>query len=327
MMHFIHRQLYLTLILLALALTACGGPSGAPAPATEPAFPTPLSDQVDVHVDDEVDDHGHVEASDLTGDLQVVVVPTELVVGPERFAVGLFDAEGNMIHDASVHFHYYDLSDPQQAILESEADAYRLQDLEGPTTIYAHERTFERAGDWGVEVEVRRSDEGAARSRIGFRVVADSNSISPGEKAPALRTPTLADVNQDPSRITSALEPNLAFYQYSLDQAIANDKPTLLLFATPAFCQTRFCGPAYETVSDLQAQYGDQFNFIHVEVFTGLPDPAASGFKLAPAVEAFGLESEPWAFLIDEGGIVQYRVEGLFSGEELERQLRAQLSS
>jgi hypothetical protein len=99
----------------------------------------------------------------------------------------------------------------------------------------------------------------------------------------------------------------------------------LLLFATPAFCQTRFCGPAYETVSELQNQYGDQVNFIHIEVFTGLPNPEESGFKLAPSVEVFGLESEPWAFLIDEGGTVVYRVEGLFSSEELERQLRAHL--
>lgn len=321
MKHIIRSHLYLTLMGLGLALAACAG--GPPAPA--PEFATPLSNQVEAHADETGDDHGHLEASQLTGELQVVVVPTELVVGPERFAVGLFDAEGNMIHDASVHFHYYDLSDPQQAVLESEADAYRLQEPEGPTTIYAHQRSFERAGDWGVEVEVRRPDGDAARSRIGFRVAADSDSYTPGERAPALRTPTLADVNQDWTRITSAAEPNLAFYELSLHQALSNGKPTLLLFATPAFCQTRFCGPAYETANSLYQKYGERMNFIHVEVFGGLPDPAANGFKLAATVEAFGLQSDPWAYLIDAEGTVVYRVEGLFGAEELERQAQARL--
>ena len=320
MMVVLRRYAYLILILLVLLLAAC---SGGPAPA--PEFATPLANQVEVHSDETEDDHSHLEAAGLTGELQVVVVPTELVVGPERFAVGLFDAEGNMIHDASVHFHYYDLSDPEQAVLESEADAYHLQEPEGPTTIYAHERPFERAGDWGVEVEARRPDGSAARSRIGFRVAADSDSYTPGERAPALRTPTLADVNQDASLISSAAEPNLAFYELSLHQAISNGKPTLLLFATPAFCQTRFCGPAYETANRLHQEYGDRMNFIHVEVFTGLPNPAQSGFKLAPAVEAFGLESDPWAYLIDDQGTVVYRVEGLFTAEEIERHVQAQL--
>lgn len=323
-MNAIPRTVFLILIALVLVVAACG-PS--PSPDAGEAFATALSNQVEVHQEEPAgeEDHDHLDSSELTGTMQVVLVPTELVLGPNRFAVGLFGSDGTMIHDATVHFHYYDLSDPQEAVLESESDAYRIQSTEDPTTIYAHERNFDRAGDWGVEVEARLPDGTAARSRVGFQVLADSESLSPGERVPVLRTPTLTDVDQDLSRLTSATEPNPAFYQQSLDWAITSGKPTLLLFATPAFCQTRFCGPAYETVSELQNQYGDQVNFIHIEVFTGLPNPEESGFKLAPSVEVFGLESEPWAFLIDEGGTVVYRVEGLFSSEELERQLRAHL--
>lgn len=323
-MNAIPKTVSLFLIALVLTLAACG-PS--PSPDADEAFSPAISNQVEVHQEEPAgeEDHDHLDASELTGAMQVVLVPTELVVGPNRFAVGLFGPDGTLIQDATVHFHYYDLGDPEQAVLESEADAYRIQSAEDSTTIFAHERRFDRAGDWGVEVEARLPDGTAASSRVGFRVVADSDSVSPGEKAPPLRTLTLADVDEDLSRLTSATEPNPAFYQHSLDWAITSGKPTLLLFATPAFCQTRFCGPAYETVSELQNQYGDQVNFIHIEVFTGLPNPEESGFKLAPSVEVFGLESEPWAFLIDDSGTVVYRVEGLFSAEELERQLRAHL--
>ena len=323
-MNSVPKTASLILIALSFVIAACG-PSASP-DAGE-AFATALPNQVDVHQDDQPsgEAHDHLDAAELTGELQVVLVPTELVVGPNRFAVGLFAEDGTLIHDASVHFHYFDLSDPQQAVLESESDAYRVQSPVDTTTIYAHERRFDRAGDWGVEVEARRPDGTAASSRIGFRVVADSDSLSPGEAVPALKTPTLADVGQDLGRLSSAEEPNPALYQQSLHQAISSGKPTLLLFATPGFCQTRFCGPAYETASGLHAQYGDQVNFLHVEVFLGLPNPEESGFKLAPSVEVFGLESEPWVFFIDEQGTILYRVEGLFAGTEIERQIRAHL--
>jgi hypothetical protein len=140
-----------------------------------------------------------------------------------------------------------------------------------------------------------------------------------------LKTLTLADVEQDLSLVTSARAPNPALYELSLAEAIANSKPTLLLFATPEFCQTRFCGPAYNTFNNLQKRYGDRLNFIHIEVFAGLPNPANSGFKLAPPVEVFGLQSDPWVFLIDAQGTVLYRVEGLFTTAEIEEQLLAHL--
>lgn len=323
-MNSVPKPASLILIALLLAVAACG-PSASPDAGA--AFATALPNQVDVHQEDQPsrEAHDHLDAAELTGEMQVVLVPTELVVGPNRFAVGLFGEDGTMIHDASVHFHYFDLSDPEQAVLESESDAYRVQSPENTTTIYAHERRFDRAGDWGVEVEAQRPDGTAASSRIGFQVVADSGSLSPGEAVPVLKTPTLADVGQDLGRLSSAEEPNLAFYQQSLHQAINSGKPTLLLFATPAFCQTRFCGPAYEMTSALQAEYGDRVNFLHVEVFLGLPNPEERGFKLAPSVEVFGLESEPWVFFIDEQGTILYRVEGLFSGVEIERQIRAHL--
>jgi hypothetical protein len=106
-----------------------------------------------------------------------------------------------------------------------------------------------------------------------------------------------------------------------------NGKPTVLLFATPAFCQTRFCGPAYEMTSELQQRYGDQINFVHVEIYTGLPNPAANNWEVAPAMTAFGLSTEPWLFLIDRNGVVFYRVEGLFTTDEIEQYIPALLDS
>jgi len=259
--------------------------------------------------------------------LQVVPVASEIVVGPNRFAVGLIDPSKGMIQDAAVHFVYFDLSDPSKPIVESEADAVRYQTPDGLTTYYAQERNFDRAGDWGVDVQARLADGSLSDQRIGFRVLANSTTLKIGVKVPALKTRTATDVDNDLKKLSSATTPNPAFYRTSLAQAITSGKPTVLLFATPAFCQTRMCGPAYDVVSALQNKTGDAANFVHVEVYSGLPNPASNGFQLDVAMKAFGLTTEPWVFLIDKGGVITWRVEGPVTEEEIEQHLKPLLGS
>jgi hypothetical protein len=248
-------------------------------------------------------------------------------VGLNRFAVGLFDADGQAVNDAVVHFHYYDLTNPNAPMLESHAEATLLRTPDGLTTVFAQDREFARAGDWGVEIQAEFPDGHASIKRIGFHVLEDSASPIPGETAPTVETAVSSDVDNDLTKLTSALTPNPAFYEQSLADAMTNGKPTVLLFATPAFCQTRFCGPAYEITSELQAKYGDQVNFVHVEIYTGLPDPSVNNWELAPAMTAFGLSTEPWIFLLDRNGVVVYRVEGLFTADEVEQHLPTLLES
>jgi hypothetical protein len=291
------------------------------------SFDTPIPNQVEIHQDTNHDGHNHIhiEESQEAVEMQVILIPSELVVGPNRFAVGLMNSAGQMIHKAAVHFHYFDLSKPDVPILELEADATLVQTPDGLTTIFAHDREFADAGDWGVEVQAHFSDGTVALERIGFQVLADSPTAVPGDKAPVVDTLTISEVSNDLSQLTSALEPNPAFYELSLAEAVTNNKPTLLLFATPAFCQTRFCGPAYEVASKLQQRYGEVVDFVHVEVFTGLPNPAANNWQVAPAMGAFGLSTEPWVFVIDNEGTIVYRLEGLFTETEIELQFRALL--
>jgi hypothetical protein len=291
------------LVPIAFLLAACAGQSAG----VSPTMPAPTGDS--------------------QSSLQIVPVASEIVVGANRFAVGLIDPAKGMIHNASVHFRYFDLSDPSKPVVESEADAARYQTPDGETTYYAQEREFKRAGDWGVEVLARLPDGTALDKRIGFRVLADTPTLKVGAKAPALKTRTATDVNADLKQLSSATTPNPAFYRVTLAQAITTGKPTVLVFATPAFCQTRMCGPAYDVVSAVQQMYGDAANFIHVEVYSGLPNPAANGFQLDVAMKAFGLTTEPWVFLIDRNGTITYRVEGPITEGEIEQHLEPLLKN
>jgi len=58
-----------------------------------------------------------------------------------------------------------------------------------------------------------------------------------------------------------------------------------------------------------------------------LPDPSTTNWQLAPAMTAFGLSTEPWLFLLDRKGVVIYRVEGLFTADEIEQYIPKLLES
>lgn len=306
----------LLVVLLFLFSTACSVQTGT-------GFATPIPNQIAPHQDAE-GSGSQPDISDIPGasQIQVILVPSELFVGENRFAVGLIDPSKGMIHEAAVHFKYFDLSNSSKPLVESEADALRLQTLDGLQTIFAQERNFGRPGDWGVEIQARYPDGKTTSKRISFQVVSQSATLKPGQKAPALNTRTASDVGGNLKLLTSAHVPDGAFYQLSLAGALKNGKPTLLLFATPAFCQSRLCGPAYDIASTVHKKLGDSLNYVHIEVYTGLPNPQENNFEVDPAMKAFGLQTEPWAFIIDRTGTITYRVEGLFTEDEIESHLK-----
>jgi hypothetical protein len=332
---------FFVLVSLCLLFVACGGsaaPAEAEADVSANVFETPISNQIERHEEkahegehdethEAAHEHTHLDPAQATAEMGVALVPSELVVGLNRFAVGLFTGDGQVVHEAEVHFHYYDLTDPNSPLLESHAEASERQTPDGLTTIFTQDREFARAGEWGVEIQATFADGTAAIKRIGLHVLPESASPVPGEAAPKVETAVSGDVGNDLSKLSSSLTPNPAFYEQSLADAMSNGKPTVLLFATPAFCQTRFCGPAYEITSELQRKYADQVNFIHVEIYSGLPDPSANNWEIAPAMTAFGLTTEPWLFILDRKGVVVYRVEGLFTVDEVEHYLPALLAS
>ena len=136
-----------------------------------------------------------------------------------------------------------------------------------------------------------------------------------GEKAPRINTPTREDVS-DVSEITTRVPPDT---QNEADFAdVLGQKPIVLLFATPQFCQSRVCGPVVDVAEQVKESYGDEVEFIHMEVFED-NDPSKG---VRPQVKAFNLPSEPWLFVIDREGVVRTAIEGAFGVSELEDAVR-----
>ena len=111
---------------------------------------------------------------------------------------------------------------------------------------------------------------------------------------------------------------------------VAGKKPVVLLFSTPALCQSRVCGPVNDIAEELKSERGDDAAWIHMEIFRNNEigqgclegqTPPEQCFR--PQVTDYGLPTEPWLFTIDRRGRVAARLEGAFAKSELEQALDA----
>jgi hypothetical protein len=247
------------------------------------------------------------------GQLQAQVVASEVVVGTQqRVPIGITD-HNTPVSDATVHVRSFVLN-ANTGTFRGESDApFKGQGLEGGGTYIAH-LTFDKAGDWGVEVAISRPNGAHATVRLPMNVIAQP--VVPGVGQPALAThnPTVRDVT-DVETIDSGRPPN-DMHQLSIADAIQQHRPALVVFATPAFCTSNTCGPEVKVVQSLEPAYRDRLAFIHVEIYRDFkPDPSKK--KETQAVVDWRLQTEPWIFLIDSKGIIQARFEGPTATDEV----------
>ncbi|HEY2915980.1 MAG TPA: hypothetical protein VGI98_02080 [Candidatus Limnocylindrales bacterium] len=168
---------------------------------------------------------------------------------------------------------------------------------------------------------------GPASATVSFDVKAKTSAVAIGQPAPSVKTPTAADVGGDLKQISTDPTPDPHFYATSEDAALAAHKPFVLVFATPAFCQSATCGPALDHVKSLFPLYPD-VTFIHVEpyqmTFTdGRLQPTGGQLTSNAITNAWGILSEPWVYVVDKTGIVRASFPSVFSDAEFKAAIDA----
>lgn len=180
--------------------------------------------------------------------------------------------------------------------------------------LYVSRFSFDEPGIWQITV----SDGSRELASSLFEIVEESAVPQPGDFAPPSVTPT-ATTPDEITQISTDQDPDEALYDLSIKDAVSNGKPTLIVFATPAFCQTALCGPTLEFVRGAAAGQSD-LDVVHVEPFdltlarAGTLDPVEAMFD-------YGLATEPWVFIVDAEGKVTHSFEGIIGQPELEEAL------
>lgn len=254
-----------------------------------------------------------------------VLASAENVVGRDRFLLTLVDRENKPIAspDRKVTLKFFDLAkdatNPTQTIPTDFVWA-----IEGERGFYVGNADFSTAGEWGVEVNVAQSGTKPEAARVRFEVQQKGTTVAVGQPAPSVETKTLTDVGGNVRLISTDTNPDPSLYTTSVADALARHEPFVLVFATPAFCQSRVCGPTLDVVKKVKATEPG-VTFINVEPYElvskdGSLQPVLDGngqLKPVPAVDAYGLLVEPWIFVVGRDGIVRASFEAVVSEQEL----------
>ena len=197
---------------------------------------------------------------------------------------------------------------------------------------YSTELTFDRPGPWRLDIAVD-GEEGISQTQLVVDVAEQVTVPEIGTIAPLSHTKTLRSVGLL-QNLSSGFTPDPDLYQLSIAEAVNTARPTVIVFATPAFCTSPTCGPQVDTVSELKDRHKDEANFIHVELYDNPSEIQGdlSRAVLTEAVHEWGLSAIPdwfnesWTFVLGPDGRIEQRFEGFATLEELEEALQPLLA-
>ncbi len=282
-------------------------------------------------------------AAMATGDgLSVAVASFDLAVGDDRrFIAGVFTPDRQLIGHGEVDMRFFDLgdeatSDPQVLATttasflpvpgkepQGESPTPTILDDPQAAGVYQTRVDLPHAGFYGVAVAAEVDGERLVGT-ASFQVHEDQQVPAAGEQAP--RTDNLTVHSDTPpaaidSRAATEGEiPDRHLHETTIADTIAAGRPAVVVFSTPVYCVSRFCGPITDAVADLADTYNDRAAFIHIEVWRDF-DAGELNDAAAEWIQTSDGGNEPWVFLIDADGNIAARWDNVLDREDLERRL------
>jgi hypothetical protein len=271
-------------------------------------------------------------AAPATGKATVVpVIIGSQVKGRYRFVFSFLDAAANTPAGGPDRTAAVAFIPPGSSTPGTAANATFVWAIEGSRGEYVLYTDFPQAGDWKAIFVTQAPGKPQEAIGVAFEVQDDLPVVAVGEKGVASVTPTAADAGGNLKMLSTDVNPDPAFYQLSVADAMNQGKPFVLVFATPAFCQSAQCGPTLQRVKEAAASAPSTVAFINVEPYRmtytdGRLQPvldANSQLQPVDSVNDWGILSEPWIFAVDRTGTVRYSFEGVVSDQELRDAIEA----
>ena len=314
------RWLTLALASLAgLAIVACGS-------SVDPEIASPNLTQTSVQesgLTTQLSSFAEPEPSwtVISEEIDLELATPDLGVGVQRFGVVLSDDFGlikfPIVNLTANHFpNGYD-AEPNAEIETSALARFFLFPF-GTRGIHSTDLKFDSSGLWSVSADIPRADGSTAHVEVRFPVAEKAHSVTVGQPAPASESRTISSTG-DIATLTTGSHRDPDLYQHSIAEALERDRPLLIVFASPAFCTTAVCGPQVEIASELQDLYGDEIDFVHVDLYENPREIQGdlSKARLTPILDEWGLSSQEWTYIVGADGIVTHRFENFAPKPEL----------
>ncbi len=239
----------------------------------------------------------------------VASTPGTVGPGPQRVILAMVDDQQNPVGGPD---------QPVTAVFTRGGSSYVevpgewIWTIEGQRGFYVAYVDFDQPGRYAVALQ---PETGEPTPETEFDVTEFASVPEIGQLPPESITKTspptpIEDLSTD-------TDPDPSFYEVTVADAMSAGAPSLIVFATPAFCQTAVCGPTLDIVKEVAAAHPD-LRVVHVEIYDNLDATAAGELQLVPAVQEWNLPSEPWVYVLDSAGRVAGRFEGAVSPTEIE---------
>jgi hypothetical protein len=271
---------------------------------------------------------GDIPGWSLVGDAETdflpVVVSSLVTGGTNRFLYNVLDGSYRQLAapEVSSRVDFYALERDATAPAAQVDSTYLSSGL--GRGLYRTEVDFDCIGEWGAEVFVEGADSEWLSERLRFAVNPVGPTPAVGATVPQSDSLTAATI-EEARLISTDPNPYLSAYGKTVAQTVTSGSPSIVFFATPAFCQSGYCGPTVELVKSVARENVDELEFVNVEPYelhmtdNGLQPSLDDDGQLQPVEAAleWGIPVEPYLFLLDAEGRVFAKFEGLVGGEEL----------
>ena len=278
---------------------------------------------------------------DQRNKVNVVVAGLDFYVGDNNFVFGITNKQDQPEGGAKARVTFYDISDAKNPKAVCQAEAVESAPGVGTKVQHTHasgeahthggeddnrvgyfvRARFGHAGPWGVAVEAVLKDGTKGVASVGFDVTARPAIPAAGQAAPKSDNLTKKDVEKI-SEIDSGDPPN-DMHDVKIKDAIAAGRPAVVVFSTPAYCTSRFCGPVNEEVESLMDVYKGKVDFVHIEIWRDrakqILNPTAQEWLL----RRDGNLIEPYVYVIDKTGTIYNRWEGPVARNIMEQSVKA----
>jgi hypothetical protein len=238
-----------------------------------------------------------------------------VLAGEQRLPYGIGDAEGVPMLEAPEELSARILRDGA-AVAEVTARRYGSG---LPRPYFPFRTELSEPGLYELAVDL---DGATVTSPFSIVETAPLVPPGPGDAMVPVDTPTLDDARGVNPICTR--EETCPLHEVPLSAALEEDRPTVLIVATPAFCQTVVCGPVLDIVLSHRERIGDRARMIHAEVYV---NPEESLQETTDAVKAYRLPYEPVLFVARADGTIASRLDYIFDEVEVGEALDELLAS
>ena len=201
--------------------------------------------------------------------------------------------------------------------------------------VYLAGVTFDRSGLWTASVTADIQSVGTIDVAVTTFYVAKRHALpGPGDRVSGkldIANHVIGDKGVPPQAIDSralngAPIPDPELHRWTIKDAVAQHRPILVVFSTPTYCISQFCGPTTDAVAALAKQYAKRAVFIHIEIYNSYNTAKQKGVINQAAYNWLFRNqdlTEPWLYLIGADGVIQHRWGPLFDPAEVAKDLAA----